>query len=298
MTAGRWTVKESGVRQAQSLGLLDVAMPFVHHRSPQAELVASDECLVIQGDLMLARADATSGVTLPIFGELAIWLETSARLSPVQVGLLGDRRLWLFAIEDAAVLAPAGWEWHETRALLAAFSPSQMHAVSCARELLWWQTRNRFCGHCGTPTTDVADERAKRCPRCNAVFYPNLSPAVIVAVTRGDQLLLAHNRNFRPGMFSLLAGFVDPGETLEQTAVREVREEVGIEIGDLRYITSQPWPFPNSLMVGFHATHCSGEVVVDGKEIELAGWFSRDALPDIPRPGTVAHSLITGWLQK
>lgn len=144
----------------------------------------------------------------------------------------------------------------------------------------------------------MPSENAKKCPSCNALFFPTLSPAVIVAVTRGDQLLLAHNRNFRPGMFSLLAGFVDPGETLEQTAIREVREEVGIEIGALRYVTSQPWPFPNSLMLGFRAQHMSGELVVDGKEIEQAGWFTREALPEIPRAGTVARLIIDAWLRE
>jgi NAD+ diphosphatase len=173
-----------------------------------------------------------------------------------------------------------------------------MHAVSCARELQAWQSRSRFCGCCGTPTVVVTDERARKCPSCNALFFPTISPAVIVAVTRGDQILLAHNRNFRPGMFSLLAGFVDPGETLEQAAIREVREEVGIEIGALRYVTSQPWPFPNSLMLGFRAQHERGEIFVDGKEIEQAGWYSRDALPEIPRVGTVARLIIDAWLRE
>jgi NAD+ diphosphatase len=273
-------------------------MAFLHSRISQAEPSASDECLVIQGDRMLARADTAVGVGLPVFSELAIWLGTTAVLSPLQLGLLEGRSLWLCAVEDAVSVAPTGFEWFDTRALLAVFSPSQQHAVSCGRELLWWQSRHRYCGHCGTPTVDAADERAKCCPSCGALFFPVISPAIIVAITRGDQLLLAHNRNFRPGLFSLLAGFVDAGETLEQTVLREVREEVGIEIGDLRYITSQPWAFPNSLMAGFRASYRSGEIAVDGKEIELAGWFSRDALPEIPRPGTVAHSLITRWLQE
>lgn len=142
------------------------------------------------------------------------------------------------------------------------------------------------------------DERARRCPNCSAVYFPSVSPAVIVAVTRGDELLLAHNRNFRPGMFSILAGFVDPGETLEQAVVREVREESALEIGDVHYVKSEPWPYPNSLMLGFRARHVSGEIQVDGKEIEVAGWYKRTALPEIPRPGSLARFLIDQWLRE
>jgi NAD+ diphosphatase len=272
-------------------------MPFVHRHTLEAKPAAIDYCLVIQGDRLLARTAVDSGVVLPLFKDLADWPGHSQLHPALHTGSFDERSVWMLAIGDDAVAAPAGWDWHETRSLLAAFTPAQMHAVSCARELSWWQNRHRFCGHCGAPTVDAAGERAKRCPSCQTLFYPVVSPAIIVAVTRGDQLLLAHNRNFRPGMFSLLAGFVDPGETLEQAVVREVREEVGIEIGGLHYVTSQPWPFPNSLMVGFCATHCGGEIAVDGQEIEQAGWYFRDALPEIPRPGTMAHSLITRWLQ-
>jgi len=273
-------------------------MSFVHRHASQAEPTAIDICLVIQGDRLLAQLDPGAGVKLPEVREVVAWSEIPSNHKPLHIGTLNDRPLWMYTLNDALVVAPAGWEWHETRGLLGAFTPAQIHAVGCSRELYWWQTRNRFCGCCGTPTVDVTHERAKKCPKCNALYFPVASPAIIVAVTRGDQLLLGHNNHFRPGMFSLLAGFVDPGETLEQAAIREVREEVGIEIGNLRYVSSQPWPFPNSLMVGFRATYLSGEILVDGKEIVQAGWYPRTALPEIPRPGTVARLLIDGWLRE
>jgi len=244
---------------------------------------------------LLARLDTVGELQLPTMAVVTGFPLNDEAIQ--QLGTTDNQSCWSYFVADPNALPPPGWEWQETRALLGAFTPAQMHAVSCARELHWWQSRNRFCGCCGTSTVEMPEERAKKCPSCNALFFPNISPAVIVAVTRSDQILLAHNRNFRPGMFSLLAGFVDPGETLEQAVVREVREEVGIEIGDLRYITSQPWPFPNSLMLGFRAHHVSGELVVDGKEIQEAGWFTRDALPEIPRVGTVARLIIDGWLR-
>lgn len=271
-------------------------MAFVHLHAPNVVPTASDICLVIQADRLLARPEVEAAVGLPEFAALAGW--SGSAVAPLHAGLIDGRPCWLVTVENADAPTPAGWEWHETRALLGVLTPAQTHAISCARQLLWWERRHRFCGACGTPTVVVAEERARRCPGCGALFFPAVSPAVIVAVTRGDELLLAHNRNFRAGMFSLLAGFVDPGETLEQTVVREVREEVGIEIGDLRYVASQPWSFPNSLMMGFRARHVRGDLVVDGKEIEQAGWFRRDALPEVPRPGTVARLLIDAWLRE
>lgn len=268
-------------------------MSFVHHHAPQTAPAATDACLVIQGNRLLAGPDATTSVQLPDWATLANW--TEAHTTPLHLGSIDTCVHWACAVDRADAPPPAGWQWHETRALLGAFTPGQWHAVSCARQLLWWEKRHRFCGICGTPTVDVVEERARRCPSCSAVFYPVVSPAVIVAVTRGDEVLLAHNRNFRAGMFSLLAGFVDPGETLEQAVVREVREEVGLEVGDVRYVTSQPWSFPNSLMVGFRARHLGGEIAVDGKEIEAAAWFRRDALPDLPRHGTVARMIVEQW---
>lgn len=232
-------------------------------------------------------------VTLPSFAELAGWTEVAGK--PLHLGKVEGAACWTMAVARAEAEAPAGWQWHDTRALLGLLTPGQTQAMSCARQLLWWDRRHQFCGACGAPMVDVAEERARRCPRCQALYFPSVSPAIIVAVTRGSELLLAHNRNFRPGMFSLLAGFLDAGETLEQATIREVREEVGIEIDDLRYITSQPWPFPNSLMIGFTARWVAGDIKVDGKEITEAGWYRREALPEIPRTGTVARQIIDCW---
>lgn len=271
-------------------------MPFVHLHAPEAVPASSDRCFVVQADRLLAAPDIASAVRLPDMATVSGWLGVSAR--PLHLGRIDGQVCWTCAVGGAETAPPPGFEWHDSRSLLGVFTPEQAQALSCARQLLWWDRRHRFCGVCGTPMADLAEERARRCPKCQALYYPTASPAVIVAVTRGDQLLLAHNRNFRAGMFSVLAGFVDPGETLEQTIVREVREEVGIEVGDIRYVASQPWPFPNSLMLGFRARHVSGEIAVDGKEIEQAGWYRREALPEIPRPGTVARDLIERWLRE
>lgn len=269
-------------------------MTFVHHHAPESRPEPSEVCFVIETDRLLARADEQGGFVLPTFGALAGW--PTACSAPLHVGRLGAGSCWMCVVESAEPVPPSGWEWCDTRAVLAAMTPAESQALSCARQLMWWERRHQFCGVCGTATVGVVEERARRCPKCSAIFFPVASPAIIVAVTRGDALLLAHNKNFRAGVFSLLAGFVDPGETLEQAVVREVREEAGIEIGDLRYVTSQPWSFPSSLMMGFEARYLGGEIQVDGKEIGEAAWFQRGALPQIPRPGTVARHLIDRWV--
>ena len=134
------------------------------------------------------------------------------------------------------------------------------------------------------------------CPACNRVYYPRISPAVIVLVTRGEEALLARNSRFPLPFFSTLAGFSEVGESLEETLVREVREEVGIDVGDVRYFGSQPWPFPNSLMIGFFAEYRSGELKLDPDEIAEAAWFKREELPMVPPPVSIARKLIDAWL--
>jgi NAD+ diphosphatase len=167
-----------------------------------------------------------------------------------------------------------------------------------ANQLVDWNRNHRYCGQCGNPTKDRTAERAKICPSCGLVNYPRLSPAVIVAVIRNDELLLATNKRFKSGFFSVLAGFVEPGETLEECVAREIQEEVGICVKNIRYFGSQPWPFPNSLMVGFLADYDSGEIHVNRSEIVEAGWFRAHNLPSIPPRITIARHLIDWFVHQ
>ena len=174
---------------------------------------------------------------------------------------------------------------------------AEAFALACrAMHLLDWQKNHRFCGRCGTPTERKPSEFAMVCPQCGLFAYPRMSPAVMVLIrrktARGWELLLARGPNFRPGMWSALAGFVEAGETLEQAAAREVQEEVGLNIQNLRYFQSQSWPFPDSYMLAFFADYAAGELVLDPKEIEAAQWFACDALPPLPNPESIARRLI------
>lgn len=156
-----------------------------------------------------------------------------------------------------------------------------------------WYEEHRYCGKCGTRTKHKEDERAMVCPECHAMYFPKISPAIIVAITSGDKILLAHNVNFRPGWFSLIAGYVDVGETLEETVRREVKEEVGIDVKNICYFMSQPWPLSGSLMVGFTAEADDQQPIkIDNKEITEAHWFKRGNLPDRPTNISIAGEII------
>lgn len=166
-----------------------------------------------------------------------------------------------------------------------------------AVQLVDWARTHRFCGRCGTPTQPQPNERAMKCPACGLLAFPRLAPAMITLVTRGDEALLARGVQFRAPLYSCLAGFVEPGESLEGAVVREVREEVGVEVGNVRYWGSQPWPFPHSLMIGFTAEWQSGEIEIDPTEIVDAQWFHRDALPSVPPRISIARKLIDAWVE-
>jgi NAD+ diphosphatase len=167
-----------------------------------------------------------------------------------------------------------------------------------ANHILHWYSMNQYCGCCGHETEDKKDERAKICPKCGNITYPRISPAVITAVFQEDKILLAHNRNFRKGLYSLIAGYVEPGETLEQCVVREIREEVGINVKNIQYFSSQTWPFPESLMMAFTAEYESGEIKVDENEITDAAWYQADSLPEIPSTDSIAGKMIRWYRER
>jgi NAD+ diphosphatase len=227
------------------------------------------------------------GIPRPVTADEYRWLEVEER-ARLYLGRFRGRDC--IAI-DAHGRLPEGYALVDLRAWLGRVEPAIFYLAGRALQLMEWQRSHRYCGRCGTETQEHPADRAKVCPECGLVCYPRLSPSIIVLVTRGDEMLLARNANWPTGMYSTLAGFVEPGESIEQTVHREVEEEVGIRVRNLRYLGSQSWPFPNSLMLGFHAEYESGEIVCQDGEIADARWFRHDELPNVP-PGTA----ISRWL--
>jgi len=234
------------------------------------------------------------GVPRPISGDEFRWLDIEVR-SRHYLGRFRGRAC--YAVEAHGRL-PEGFALSGLRSWLGRVEPAVFYLAGRAQQILEWHDSHRFCGRCATPMEDRAQDRAKLCPACGLVNYPRLSPSIIVLVTRGEEVLLARNANWPTGMFSTLAGFVEPGESIEQTVHREVAEEVGVKVRNLRYRGSQSWPFPNSLMLGFHAEYDSGEIVCQEGEIADARWFRYDGLPQVP-PGTaISRWLIDDYLEE
>jgi NAD+ diphosphatase len=215
---------------------------------------------------------------------------------PHFLGMLDDEACW--GIDVPAGEDPADGAAIDLRSFYGRAGEVEWLVAGRAVQLVEWARTHRFCGRCGTPTTQQDGERAMRCPACNLLAFPRIAPAMITLVTRndGEEALLARGVQFQSPMYSCLAGFVEPGESLEGAVIREVREEVGVEVGDVRYWGSQPWPFPHSLMVGFTATWKSGEIDIDPSEIVDAKWFRREDMPSIPPSISIARKLIDHWL--
>ena len=169
-----------------------------------------------------------------------------------------------------------------------------LKAGKCA-ELLYWDQNTRFCGVCGG-TMKFHTDISKRCEHCGKEVWPQLATAIIVRITRDDEILMARARNFRGDFYGLIAGFVETGETLEEAVVREVHEETGLEIKDIRYFGSQPWPYPSGLMVGFTAHYAGGQIHVQREELKNVAWFHRDHLPKLPEKLSIARQLVDDWL--
>ncbi|MGA0025242.1 MAG: NAD(+) diphosphatase [Burkholderiales bacterium] len=220
---------------------------------------------------------------------------TDHGIEPVRstyLGMLGDRHCYAAEVSESHPL-PEGWATLGLRDLFGMVDGTVAALSGRAFQLLEWERNHQYCSRCGTPMQQRTDERARACPACRYTTYPLVSPAVMVLVTRGRELLLARKGIWPPGRYSAIAGFVEPGEMLEDTVARETREEVGVEVGELRYFGSQPWPFPHSLMVAFTAEYAGGKVTPDGVEIEEAAWFDAEALPRLPPSVSISRRLIT-----
>jgi NAD+ diphosphatase len=203
------------------------------------------------------------------------------------------------ALAEGAPELPEGWRAAGLRQWFGVLPETHVAIAMRAVQLLEWERTHRFCGACGSPTERIAGERAYRCTGCGLSVYPRISPAMMVLITRGREVLLARGVTFPAGRYSALAGFLEAGESIEDAIHREVREEVSVEVGELRYFGSQSWPFPNSLMIAFTAEWKAGEIRADPAEIADAQWFDIDALPEMPPPKvSISRALIDATVQR
>jgi len=257
-----------------------------------AALAADAVCFVWRDDRILART--AEPPTLPTLADV------------VRLGIEGVRHyLGCYRGTDCIAIHVAGdspdidgWQWRGLRSLFLQLPDAELALAGRAFQISEWERSHRFCGRCGTAMRDKTGERAKECPACGYVAYPRISPAMMVLVTRGADLLLARANRFPAGTYSALAGFVEAGESIEDCIHREVREEVGIEVRELRYFTSQAWPFPHSLMIAYNAEYAGGDMHPSDDEIADAQWFSIDALPQLPSPISVSRKLIDATVER
>jgi NAD+ diphosphatase len=268
-------------------------MAFIPGIIPPAEMVRPRLWFVVdQGKLLVVRHQETYRFpeeddlhAMGFIPERSIYLGTT------------ERYLCFVSTGSSELRVPDEYEWVDLRSLFGKIEEGLFWIAGRANQLADWDRTHLFCGGCGKPTADKEDERAKICAACGLINYPQISPAVIVAVIKENRILLARNKRLRAAIYTVLAGFVAPGEGLEAALQREVREEVGITIKNIRYFGSQPWPFPNSLMIGFTAEYAGGKIGIDKDELMEAGWFPKNKLPPIPPQISIARSLIDWFIE-
>lgn len=248
---------------------------------------------VFGGSELLVRSDgAEAELPLAVDWPFAGW----SVMRRLYLGTLRGRPC--HAVEVAEVPSPPGMAFEGLRGLWSRLDETLLGVAGHALQLIEWDRTHQYCGRCGTATQRRDDERARCCAACGLAAYPRLSPVVMVCISRGREILLARAPRFLPGVYSVLAGFVEAGETLEQAIHREVAEEVGVRVRNLRYFASQSWPFPHSLMMAFTADHAEGEPQADGREILEARWFAPENLPGLPSPMSMAWRLVEDFVTR
>lgn len=224
-----------------------------------------------------------------------------------QTGLDAEKRHYLGTLQgqhcytaeaSAGTPLPQGYQTISLRQLLGLGDEFLFNLAGRAQQILTWDRDHRFCSRCGSQTRYHETDRAKHCDQCGYIQYPKIAPCIIVLITRGDDVLLARSPHFPGRFYSTLAGFIEPGESIEDALRREVYEEVGLHVTNITYKCSQPWPFPHSLMIGFHAEYAGGDIRIDDEEIEDAQWFPVDRLPMTPPEGSISFDLIDEYVQK
>lgn len=259
---------------------------------PDAAAPAPRLFAFLRGSLLVERAPG-GALDLPAASSLAE-LGLPSEAAALRIGRLDDAPAWLVDLPDDHPLPP-GLEARGLRQLFMA-APELLRAAGYASELWHWLRTSRHCPRCGQPAVAEPEDWGRRCLTCDFSHYPRVSPCVIVLIHDGPRIVLARQPRFPPGLFGLVAGFVEPGESLEECISREVQEEVNLTVTDLRYFRSQPWPFPHQLMVGFFARYVGGELRHDPKELAEAGWYDVAALPGLPPAVSVARQLIDHYV--
>jgi NAD+ diphosphatase len=244
---------------------------------------------------MLLTANNNNKVTIPYFEDITHM--NAGFTEGIYLGRLDSHPCFAILCTDS-IEPPKEHTFTGIRQLFGVLEDELFWLAARAYHLVNWDRNTRFCGRCGEKTRLQITEHAKACTGCGFLSYPKISPAIIVAITKDDKILLARSNRFTSNFHSVIAGFVEPGENLEECVVREVKEEVGIEVKNIRYFNSQPWPFPDSLMLGFTAEYAGGELQIDPTELNTADWFAVDSLPAIPGNMSIARKLIDNFKQK
>jgi NAD+ diphosphatase len=252
-------------------------------------------CFAFAGSDMVVLGTADDSPRVPNWDDLRAWGISAIRFQ--YLGTLGGEPCWSAELASQ-VRVPELATLTGLRTLYDGLPESHYAIAGRAAQIVAWDRDHQHCGRCGEPTERVAGERGRRCARCDLTAYPRVSPAIIVLIERDERILLARGRAFVPRRFGIIAGFVEPGESLEDAVRREVREEVGIKLCDIAYFGSQPWPFPHGIMIGFRAGHRSGEITLGDGELVEAGWYGRDDLPEIPAKLSIARRLIDDWAER
>ena len=301
--------------QATSYNPLMIEMPFTSPDGFEAAVAAPTDAtvglwFVFKGDRLLVElgppsprpsddprvAGRASWAKLPLLkNNNPLWFQPARTL---YLGRLNGTGLWAAEAPADAPPPPPGMGWEGLRALFTVLEDAHFALAGRAIQLIDWDRSHRYCGRCGAPTEAKLEERSRACPACKFAAYPRIAPAVMALVRREGEILLGRSPHFPPGMYSALAGFVEAGETLEQCLEREVEEEVGVKVSRPRYFASQPWPFPNSLMIAFVCDWVSGEIRPQAGEIEDANWFNVLHLPKLPSRISIARRLIDAVVEE